>query len=546
MIPEDMVRAEFGLNYKGEPAGNVDPIIGHIAAIDPRTDELERVNALEVVIELIAHCDEPRQAAYLNKIQDHFKLSKDGIEPFARAVKRLSKDQREPAPNKNQRNKYIALGESIVDLADQDGRVVFLVLEGKTLRIRENIVIAGEEHLPPPKGSIPWLLPPADRVIAQYELDMSQPAPEVNRELFEDIRIALEQVSELPSKKYYVLTAAWVFHTYLLEKFDYSPIISLFATHERGKSRTGKALVYLAYRGIHVESLREPFLFRMSENFGAAIFIDVIDLWGKAQKVGAEDIVMSRFERGIKVPRVLYPEKGKFEDTEFFRVFSPTIIGTNEPIDAKLDSRAIEINMPFSNRTFENEVRPESFVDLKVRLTSFRARYLNFEVTDGSKPACGRLGDITKPILQTIKLVAPGYEAEFRELLTELESARTAEKSQTLEAVIIRAVIDLKEMAFGGKLSVKEITKWINQGRSDRSQFKPQTIGRKLSALGFKKPRMSDGSIGITYDKQIIAKLFASYGLEKPSDPSEPSVKVPSDTPVSEETEGTEGYLHLR
>jgi hypothetical protein len=544
MIPKGMPNEEFGLNYKGDDIAGVDPILAKIKSLDPKLDRLERAESLEIVLQLIAKSEEPKQAAYLDEIQAHFGLLKAELEPFTKQVKRLSRELRKSSGVKDQNEKYTALGENIVDLAEQAGLVVFLVLEEGELSIRASVQKDGVVCLPPPMESIPWLLPPAERVVTQYELDRSRPQPEVDRKLFEDIMTALKGVSELPSEKHYIFAAGWVMHTYHLEKHHYSPIICLYAVHERGKSRTGKALVYLSYRGIHVESLREAYILRMAEYFGATIFVDVIDVWKKANDSGSQDVLMARFERGVKVPRVLYPDKGEFKDIKLFSIFGPTILGTNEPIDQTLDSRAIEINMPLSSRSFDNEVKPEDFLELKVRLISFRARHLGTEETEqteGSKPARGRLGDIAKPILQTIEVAAPEYGDDFKEFIGDHENARVAEKSQTLEALLIQSVYRLEAGVFNGKLPIKTITIDINQDRQERLRFNPQTIGRKLTALGFKKGRMTDGSMAIVYDTDFIGKLLEGYGLSNPSVCSDPS----GDRGKSEDTEGTEGILGL-
>ena len=81
-------------------------------------------------------------------------------------------------------------------------------------------------------------------------------------------------LAELPGDEYYDLVAAWVFHTYLLEPVQYSPIICLFAVPERGKSRTGKGMINVAYRGVHVESLIDASLVRVANNLNASIFFN--------------------------------------------------------------------------------------------------------------------------------------------------------------------------------------------------------------------------------------------------------------------------------
>src|SRR5207247_4448932 len=102
--------------------------------------------------------------------------------------------------------------------------------------------------------------------------------------------------------------------------------------------------------------LRDAYIVRIASNFTATIFFDVMDIWKKAQKTDTEDILLHRFEKGATVPRVLYPERGRFRDIVNFAIFGPTIIGTNVNANQILDTRSVQINMPETEKEFENEV----------------------------------------------------------------------------------------------------------------------------------------------------------------------------------------------
>jgi hypothetical protein len=313
-------------------------------------------------------------------------------------------------------------------------------------------------------------------------------------------------------------------HTYLLEQFQYSPIICLFAVPERGKSRTGKALIYIAYRGIQVESLREAYIVRVANNFGASIFFDVMDIWRKAEKNQSEDILLHRFEKGATVPRVNHPELGAFKDTDYYTVFGPTIIGTNEGLHRILETRALCINMPETSNKFENPVTPEFALPLKERLLAFRARHLKDLMPIPPKPASGRLGDILKPLSQIIRLAKPEREPYFIRLVHRLESDRLIEKSDSLEAQILRSMLSIVGKVINGTLPVKSITDEINKDKPDRQKLSYQRVGRRLNAMGFKKGKGDDGGSVIIWEDESINKLRERYGL---NEISETSVTLP-------------------
>jgi hypothetical protein len=152
---------------------------------------------------------------------------------------------------------------------------------------------------------------------------------------------------------------------------------------------------------------------RVAQDLGATLFFDVKDIWRKAEKQGTEDLLLGRFEKGQKVPRVLYPEKGPHRDIRYYSIFGPTAIASNAGFHYTLETRAVIINMPLSAKRFERNVTPEAALPLKERLVAFRARHLGEKLTETKKPASGRLGDILQPLLQMVMLVKPGGEGRF-------------------------------------------------------------------------------------------------------------------------------------
>jgi hypothetical protein len=344
-------------------------------------------------------------------------------------------------------------------------------------------------------------------------------------------------ISELPSEAHYDLLAAWVFHTYLLEPCQYSPELCLFAVPERGKSRTGKGMIYVARRGVHVESLRDAYLVRMAHNFEATIFFDVMNLWKKAEKMGCEDIVLGRFERGIVVPRVLYPERGPHRDTVYYKIFGPTIIATNVQVHKILDTRAVQLNMPQTDKQFEADVTPEAALVLKERLTAWRAHHIGINLPDISKPARGRLGDITKPLLQIISLVRPERVPVFLSLIEDFDQCRLIEKSDSLEAQILLVMNSLRSEVDRGILPVKVITDTFNDGKSESVQLTYQRMGRKLKGLGFDKGKTGEGASAIVWDEEKFVKIYSSYGLGKTSETPEASEIPDLTTDVSDQSD---------
>jgi len=491
---------------------------------------------------MLARLDKAKAEPYLRyDIKVRFGLSNQDIDAYRSRINELrDKDTDKPKlsqSSSNSKDKYIALFDELIEIVEYEGRSAFLINDQNGPVIQFDIKINGDIFYPPPKNKIPWLLPKGEEVKRLYEIEKNLTVREADGALFDDIVEYLKTISELPDEGYYSFLAAWVMHTYLLEPIQYSPMICLFAVPERGKTRTGKGLIYLAYRGIHVESLRDAYLVRIADNFGSTIFFDVKGMWKKAEKNGTEDILLLRFEKGAKVPRVLYPERGPFNDTVYYSIFGPTIIGTNESVHKILESRAITINMPESSRRFENDITPESALPLKERLLAFRARHIGKPISDCPKPAMGRLGDIMKPLQQIIRLVKPEEEPSFLRMIREFKNERLIEKSDSLEAQILSSIIGLADRVENGILPVKEITDAFNNGKSERSQVTYQLIGRRLSAMGFKKAKTGAGASAILWEDEKIGRMKETYGLSKTSVTSEISETPAESSDVTDDTD---------
>lgn len=414
--------------------------------------------------------------------------------------------------------KYTAYFPKLVDLVeDENGNVAFLVKEGKELIIKSSVVIDGEVFYAPTRDQLPFkFLPQAVEVLKHYTQDTDQ-------KLFTDLIVYHNLVSELPNDRFYELIATWVLHTYLLEAFAYSPYIWLYAIPERGKSRTGKGAIQIAYRGVHVESLRDAYLIRMANNLKASIFFDVIDLWKKAEKAGSEDFLLHRFERGVFIARVNNPECGAFEDTTYYNIFGASIIATNEGIHQVLESRAISITMKAALKEF-GDIPLDLARSLKERLVAFRARHLGKELPQCDKPAKSRLGDMLKPLMQVVLLVDPKREESFKELISELDQDRKAQKSESTEARLISIIAELESEVSEGLFSIQSILNRYNEGVDERYKTTNQRLGWRVRALGFTKRRQKEGVL-IEFDHKLLEKLLVQFGLKEES-------KEPTGTPL--------------
>jgi hypothetical protein len=497
-----------------------------LSRIPADADRTELPRLLDPVLRDLAKKDRAEAEPYLGYvIKEQFGLRKEDIDAYRERVNKYRKieveaDRRQMSGTDDE-PVYTALFDGLVDLVEYNGESSFLIKHDDELLAMNEIKGESVVHIPPERNQIPWLLPRNEEVLKHYALYKEYSTAELDGALFDALLDYHKEISEFSSDAYYDLIVAWDMHTYFLEAFQYSPIICLFAVPERGKSRTGKGMMYVAYRGLHVESLNDPYIVRMAENFRASIFFDVMDIWKKAERKEAVDILLHRYEKGATVPRVMYPELGAFRDTVYFSIFGPTVIGTNKDVHRILETRAITINMPETGRQFENDVRPENALALKEQLVAFRGWHLGQGLPEASKPARGRLGDILRPLLQIIKLVKPEHEPVFLDLVRKLEEGRMLEKAESLEALILRAIIDSSGQVENGILPNKAITDRLNIDRAEERRFSYHRIGRKLFPMGFDKTKTADGASAIIYDEPKLTRICQRYGLDVTSETSD-------------------------
>ena len=508
-----------------------------ISSIPSDRDHLSLTKSLEPVCELISRLDRLTANAYVReKLKKRFRLTQDEVRDYQNLINSFrtelqvttSSDKTDkPSPRVPS-----ASFEGLVDVVETAERTAFLMNNNGSPELTDEVETCELTYVPPRKASLPFLLPQAEKVLEYYEHYYRMTAEAVDGDLYDSLLKYYRTYVELPHQGAYHLLVSWSFSTYLLESADYSPLILFQGTPGRGKTRAGKAMIYVAFRGMHIESLSAAHLIRATRDLGATLFVDVRDAVRKMTTQHSGDIILLRIERGAMVPRVLHPGRGAFEDTEFFPVFGATVLSSNEPIDEIVFGRTIPIQMPYTSRTFPMPT-PEAGIALRERLVAFRVYHSGKQLPACDCPFVGRMGDISKNLIQMIRLAKPKYEPLLLEFLSRVEEQKNLQKLETLEARIIQAVCDLAGQVRNGRLPVKAIHERLNRGRDARSQIDSSLIGRKLGNLGFDKAKTSTGCIAMLWDTGLVQRVAAHYGL----------APVPPDPPVASQRRSAVGFL---
>ncbi len=392
----------------------------------------------------------------------------------------------------------LARAESGAQLFDMSDSVVDVVDDGKCWQVLgvDGSLTPTDKH-----DSIPWRVPNLIEVRQFKTYD--------TRQMFEKVRSALAACSELPGPEYFDLLTTWAFHTYIYDRFDYSPQLILYGDQERGKSRTGRATAWVSFRGFATETVNSAYLFRLTRT-GYTVFVDVVDVAGKVTSRDSLDLFQARFEKGVTVQRVNRPEQLGLDGIDTYRCYGPTIIATNRPIDGRWQSRGLVITPPQSNRQFVRPPNEEELSVYRAMLVAWRWRVLEsgLALPQADGYGTGRFRDITRPLRQVAQMIAPD-PARVDRALKDIYDRRQQLRAESPEAVTVMAI---ETAGGGGFVATADVRAAINDGVSDRWGPSMKEVGDLLSGFGFRRAKRN-GRRGILVDPKLLADLKAKYGV---------------------------------
>jgi len=477
-------------------------------------EELIQDASLETLPEILKRLStlkETERAVHISTLSKKMDIPKRAIQKDLKKGETKSSDDTEILTT--------AYFPNLIDLSfDKNEEVIFLINRDGKLETSRVCKIDGSLYKPPDKNKIPFLLPSAEAVLRW--------ADKKDDSLFEDIVSHLQKFSYLPEYQF-IVVALFIFLTYIQDHPDiqYFPMLLFWSAPERGKSRSGKAVAYCSFRGIHIVDMREANLFRYSQNFHATLFIDMMDLWKKAERNQSEDVLLLRFERGAVVGRVLYPEKGAFKDMVYFDVYGPTVMATNEPVHHILDTRCLPILMPNKPENYENPT-PEKLLEIKERLTAWRAQMRGRPLpeVDVIPGISGRLWDISRPLFQVCKIICPSRWEMLKMAILEMAGQRVEEKRDSLEGQIIGILKDLSPdgLLLEWSIPLDDVVTKMNEKRPEGHKLTSRYLGQKIKSIGLKKHRENTGWI-IDITSSAFDMLLSQFGfnnipLPTPSD----------------------------
>lgn len=397
----------------------------------------------------------------------------------------------------------------LVDVCiNDDGQVVYAIVKDGKLVFEQEYKTETETFSIPDKKHFQFSLPRVAEVMRCF----TQEDPT----LYDDLLSYLKRFSALDDEQW-ELVAHYVFLTYLHDNpgIDYCPYLLFNAVPERGKSRTGKSIIYVAFRGIHLVELREATIFRYSQYFRGTLFFDLMDISKKAERGNSDDILLLRAEKGAKCCRIQNSDDGPFHDMVYFDIYGPTIISSNEALNQILETRCLPITMPNRPGNYENP-RPELALELKERMTAWRAKHL-FTIFADMEPIegiTGRLWDIGKPMLFVNSLL-PVDSRILTESILAIAGEKEESRKNTVEGRLVAIIKDItSEFALHRfaewSIKVSDIRARYNQGKPENRHASSPWIGKRLKSMSFHN-RMVKGYSEILITADEYAMILKQY-----------------------------------
>ncbi|MBA7512975.1 hypothetical protein ES705_04984 [subsurface metagenome] len=336
--------------------------------------------------------------------------------------------------------------------------------------------------------------------------------------LLKDIEKYIKSHLELPNEIYYLTFGLWIMHTYLMEKTDLTPYLYFVGLKATGKSRAGKIACKLAYKCFPSVLPSPAVVFRSADYFQNALVIDEAKFWGSDMDKDLARIILSRYERGMTVPRVNQDKKGE-KQIELHNVFGPLIICTETNIPEPMEDRSIKFQMK-RNESPEVEddwdlTEEQRLIDL---LTLFRARFYNEKFPQHERIARRRLGQILSPLYKILLLADKSRTEEFKGFIKEEETGRKIEEATSDNATIISILIDFYNEG-EDIVATQDIAKRYNQDIENLNlQISPKSMGWKVKNFNFEKKVIikwkQNNKPGWIIDREILEGLAKRFSVE--------------------------------
>ena len=406
-------------------------------------------------------------------------------------------------------------GVDLIDVIIKDGSLHFLYFDQQgDLQVQEKVIISDVEYQPWVKrrsnGQPLWPIPRYNHI--RWCSNYIDP-----KDVFDRLYDLFSTKCELPTQRHPILVSGWVAGTHIARRLVRKPYLIIVGPPGRGKSLLLRWISPIVPRGLLTSTLREGFMVRADEFLDPTLCVDVVDVMRSAKSGGSSDILVGSYEEDLFTFRVTKPHSKSPEDA--FNVWESSMFmafASNKPLWGPLATRAFEIPMPNSKRSFP-EADPKEGLRLKEELIALRVA--GMPLVEVPKPFAGRFGDNWQVVLSVVESMAPQYVPDLRILMNEYRADEQTQISTSDDAELVVAVAQAF-VKVGRTLEVQTaaVRDTWNETHDD-NKLSTDQIGRRLSeSLGLKRVKVAQGTQRGTKfkDEDELRDLCTRLGVDFP------------------------------
>jgi hypothetical protein len=350
-----------------------------------------------------------------------------------------------------------------------------------------------------PMERLPW--PAVDNVVF-YDTEAK---------LYSEIKKFFEAHLDVPNPLLFDVYTCYVLVSWRLEDFVVAPYLYFLGPLASGKTRALECFQRVCYRGIMATSMSTAALFRALEAWRPTLLLDETEIYSKDAMVEAIAILNSGYRRGQCAIRIEKLENGQ-PKIGFFDVFGPKVLAGTEELAATLSSRCIMTSMSRNVKQVKLFIDEETAAELRGKLLMYRFRNLGKSLPEMDVNGVLQNARVIELFISLLS-VAPTLQARENlfSFAKRMLQSRMDEEQASIEARVFEAVLNSESLVDGGKISTRSITDKFNEGLPEKEQVTSRFVGRKVTALGFEKCRLTGGPSGYYWDAKLIDRLKSRY-----------------------------------
>jgi hypothetical protein len=432
----------------------------------------------------------------------------------------------DPVKEKEEEPKPIATpGRVFEDVIFEQIEGSFLQYDRATQQTSIRNLIVHEETAYKPLEKIPWPtaslpeVPESEDPLTKEQLIQKLAARRFQGEygdsehLFNEVKAFFMEHLDVRNELLYDVYAAFVLMTWRTEDFKVVPYQMFLGPLASGKTRGLECFRYLAYRALSSVTMSAASIFRSLEIWHCTLLLDETEVYGRESMIEVLALLNAGYRRGQYAIRIEKLE-GESPTIAMFDTFGPKVLAGTEELAATLQSRAILTTMSRNVKHVRLFIDEEKAQDLRNKLLLYRFRELGhkneFDVsTLNGYFSNSRVIELFLSLLE----VAPTEEVRDRliQCMHEITQARFDEEQVSIEATVFEAILNSADQVESGKLSVRTVTERFNVGLPEKEQVTARFIGRKVTALGFEKCKLTGGLRGFYWNVDLVERLRARY-----------------------------------